>query len=480
MADEQRRAAAIVTANAAPAGGAERPQLRANALGLVDCIGQSVANIAPTLTPALNIAVVAGLAGSGSWLGFLVATVAILFVALNISILSRRYTLSGSYFIYIGRTVGPLAGLIAGWLMIGAYLATTIAISVSEVLFLQNFLASLGLKAWMPNPYLAICGFVAIGGIAAYRDVRLSARFGLLLEIASIFILIVITGIVVFQRGTVIDARQLDLSALGYGGIMSSLTFAVFSFVGFESSATLARETRNPARNVPMAVTLSAMLAGLFFVAITYFMVLGIGDDTRALGDSSAPFIVMTERAGLTAAGTAMYFGALISGLACLLASINAASRLMFSMARYGYLADALTTVHRRHRTPAVAVVVSIAVALVGSLATLPLGALEAFGFAGTLATFGFLVVYFLICLAAPLDQYRAGTLKPRHLLVSGAGTLMMTFVIFGSLYPVPPWPQNLLPWLFLVYLAAGSAWFFRLTRRRPALTGAIGSDLES
>src|SRR5215471_14056112 len=130
------------------AGAADRPQLRANALGLVDCIGQSVANIAPTLTPALNIAVVAGLAGSGSWLGFLIATIGIMFVALNIATLSRRHTLSGSYFIYIGRTVGPLAGLISGWLMIGAYLATATAVSLSEVLFLENFMASLGLRAF--------------------------------------------------------------------------------------------------------------------------------------------------------------------------------------------------------------------------------------------------------------------------------------------------------------------------------------------
>src|SRR5213079_854046 len=107
------------------------------------------------------------------------------------------------------------------------------------------------------------CGFVAAAAIAAYRDVRLSARFGLVLEVASITILIVITAVVVFQRGTVIDPRQLDFTSLGYGGIMTSLTFAVFSFVGFESSATLARETRNPERNVGLAVTLSAMLAGL-------------------------------------------------------------------------------------------------------------------------------------------------------------------------------------------------------------------------
>src|SRR5262245_3999149 len=107
---------------------AERPHLRTNALGLVDCVGQSVANMGPTLTPALGIAVVVGLAGSGSWLGFLIATVGVFFVALNIATLSRRHTLSGSYFIYIGRTVGPLAGLAAGWLMIGAYLVTAIAV----------------------------------------------------------------------------------------------------------------------------------------------------------------------------------------------------------------------------------------------------------------------------------------------------------------------------------------------------------------
>src|SRR5262249_56342783 len=127
-------------------------------------------------------------------------------------------------------------------------------------------------------------------------------------EIASVLILIAITGIVVFQKGTVVDPRQLEFSGFGYGGIMSSLTFAVFCFVGFESSATLARETRNPARNVPLAVTLSAMLAGLFFVAITYFMVLGIGDDTRALGDSSAPFILMTQPAAPSPPRTAIYF----------------------------------------------------------------------------------------------------------------------------------------------------------------------------
>ena len=146
-----------------PAADSDRPQLRTNALGLIDCIGQSVANIAPTLTPAINIAVVAGLAGSGSWLGFLIASTGIFFVALNIATLSRRHTLSGSYFIYIGRTAeAGSPGLVAGMADDRRPISCPPSPSqLAEVLFLENFLASLGLKALMPSPYLAVCGFLA-------------------------------------------------------------------------------------------------------------------------------------------------------------------------------------------------------------------------------------------------------------------------------------------------------------------------------
>ena len=148
-----------------------RPGLRSDALGLVDCIGQSVANIGPTLTPALNIAVVAGLAGDGSWFSYLIATVGMLFVAFNIATLSRRHTLSGSYFLYIGRTAGPLAGLVSGWLMIGAYLMTAMAVIFSFLVFLRHFLESLGLGGHAPNEYAVVCLLVLGTGAAAYRDV---------------------------------------------------------------------------------------------------------------------------------------------------------------------------------------------------------------------------------------------------------------------------------------------------------------------
>jgi amino acid transporter len=72
-----------------PAVGA--PGLRRGCLGFLETIGQSVAGIAPTGTPAVAIAAIAAVAGAGTWLSFLIATVGMLFVAGNIATLAGRY-----------------------------------------------------------------------------------------------------------------------------------------------------------------------------------------------------------------------------------------------------------------------------------------------------------------------------------------------------------------------------------------------------
>ena len=100
-------------------------------------------------------------------------------------------------------------------------------------------------------------------------------------------------------------------------------------------------------------------------------------------------------------------------------------------------------------------------------------------GYTGTFATFGFLVVYLLISIVAPLDLSRAGIMRTRHLAVGVIGVLLMLFVFFGSLYPVPDYPYNLLPYLFAAYLAAGAAWFYIASKRAPRNADALLRDLE-
>ena len=100
------------------------------------------------------------------------------------------------------------------------------------------------------------------------------------------------------------------------GGVTSSLTFAVFSFVGFESAATLSKETRDPHIAVPRAIMISAAGVGLFFVVMTYLMILGMGGDTATLAASGAPFADLTAKVGLGWAAGIVYFSAMISSFA--------------------------------------------------------------------------------------------------------------------------------------------------------------------
>ena len=136
------------------------PGLRGGSLSLLETIGQSVANIAPAGTPALTVAVIVGMAGIGSWLAFLIATVGMLFVAGNIAALAGRHPLAGSYFVYIGRTLGPLAGMTAGWSMVAAYLGAGIASVIGGQIFLGYVLHAIGLGAVNPPGWLFDLTFV--------------------------------------------------------------------------------------------------------------------------------------------------------------------------------------------------------------------------------------------------------------------------------------------------------------------------------
>jgi amino acid transporter len=462
------------------AGEANRAKLRGDSLGFAETLGQSIANIGPTLTPALNIAVVAGIAGIGAWLSYLIATVGLIFVAANIGALARRHPQAGAYFVYIGRALGPLAGMIAGWSMLAAYLFTAIAVVIGAHIFLSDMLHALGLGALTPRPALFEIAFIGLIWACAYRDVRLSSRLGLALEALSLAIIVLITAVVVAKRGTVIDYAQLRISRLPIGRVMAALAFAMFSFVGFESAATLAKEARDPVRAIPRAVTLSAAAGGLFFVLICYCMMIGVGDQARLIGDSASPFAEVTRRAGLAWAGAIVYFSAIISGFACGLASINAMARMLFSMGRYEFVHRSMGTVHERYRTPHLAVTASCMFAAIAALALSHAAELDAFGYTGTFATFGFIVVYLLTCVAAPAELYRAGELSVRNFIAGALGIVLMAFAIAGSLIPVPSYPYSLLPYLFLAYLALGGVWYGVVSARFPHALSAIELDLEA
>src|ERR1700712_1043117 len=137
-------------------------ELKQSNLTIVEAIGQSVCSLSPTFTPALAVAVVGGMAGSVGWLVYLLATISLVIVGINIGKLAKRIPAAGSFFLYVSRTLGPSWGLLSGWAMLAAYLFTAVALTVATSIFFKDFTAAIGIKTVVPNAliYIAVSALV--------------------------------------------------------------------------------------------------------------------------------------------------------------------------------------------------------------------------------------------------------------------------------------------------------------------------------
>ncbi|RQS07321.1 APC family permease [Burkholderia sp. Bp8998] len=452
--------------------------LRHGSLGFSEVIGQSVANLSPTFTPSINVVAIAALAGTGTWLIYGLSTIGLLLVSLNIIVLASRVATAGSFFIFIARALGPMAGGIAGWGLIAAYTGTAMGVGAAGVVFVQNACAAWGFKVPSLAVYVVL---VALAWFLAARDIKLSSRLSLYIEAASV---VIVMGVLLYvfwlHPDHIVDHAQLTLQGTSSKGLAEAMVLGIFSFVGYESAASLGKESRNPLRVIPRAVILSLVLSGLFFMFVAYAMVVAYNGDVSKLGADSAVLMTLLTNVGASPLGPVFYLIASFSAFACVLASLNSASRLLFSMGRYQFVHRSMGMVHRTHQTPHYAVAFSAVVTLGVCLAMLGAGPLNTFGYTSTFATFGFLVAYFLISISAPIYLKKQGELKAINVVWGVLGAIAMIGAFIGSVYPVPDYPYNVLPYLFVAYMLVGVIWLMMLKMRSPQVLDRIEHDLET
>ncbi len=444
---------------------AESVGLARHKLSPVETLAQSFSSVAPTAGPTVLIPLVFALAGNGTWLSYLLATAAVLLVALNVSGFAVHSTSPGSLYAYTALVFRGSFGQLSAWSLLLAYVGTASAVCggfTSYASVLVRYLTGLNLP-----PVLLAAFAIGTATFVAYRDVKISARLMLWLEAISVTLITLIVLITLWRTGFHLDANQFELRQVSPGGIRLGLVLAVFSFVGFESATALGDEAQDPRRTVPRAVISSALFAGLFFIFCAYSEVLGFREAHQDLAQTTSPLHVLAERAGLAFLGPIIDAGAAMSFLACAISCITAASRIVLFMSHRNLLPAVFRKVHARNRTPAPAVLLVGAVSMIGPLLILERGAtgFDVNGWMGSLATFGFIVAYLLVCLALPVYLYRRDSLTAKAVVISSLAVLALLAALIGSLYPVPPAPYSYLIGIFFAYLVAGFAWSIKIGR---------------
>jgi amino acid transporter len=434
--------------------------LRTGSLSSLESLAQSIGNIAPTATPALVIPLVFGLGGNATWLIYLIATVGIFLVARNVNAFARHTASPGSLYAYTTTGLGPWVGLIAGWALLAAYAGTGAAVTGGFANYTNVFFKDfLGLEV---PPVALIAIAVGFSWLLAYRDIQLSTRTTLALEFISVGLILFILIATLLTAPTVVDRAQLDLEGVSADQIRLGLVLALFSFVGFESAASLGSEAKNPLKTIPRAVIRSAVLVGLFFIFASYVLVLGFHGEAQSLDKSSAPLHVLADKSGFGVLKHLIDLGAAISFLACTLASINAGARILFLLGHHGVFHSALGNAHSVNRTPHVAIsIVALATFIPAAVLALKgVAVFDIFGWIGSFASYGFILSYILVSLAAPIYLYRHHSLGVGAVLSSAAAIALLVIALAGNLYPVPDAPYNWLPYAFLGYLVIGALWF--------------------
>lgn len=447
--------------------------LKTNVLNFWEVLAQSIALISPTMTAALIIPLMFSTAGNAGWFAYAAGAVMALFVALNLNQFARRSATTGSMYNYSVTGLGPTGGALAGWSLIWAYTFIGCAGMTGFTTFAQQLLQTAGLSI-PPAPLFALCAFLC--WMCAYKDIRLSAILTLALEGISVALILVLIFTALGAKGFAPDMNQITLQGANLSVIALGVIVAIFSQVGFEAATAFGQEAKNPLKTIPLAVIVSLVVTGIFFVVVTYTETQWLANAKPALDKQTAPLATLAGLLHMAYFSAPIAFGAMISFFSLALSCMNSGARIMWAMGRHGSMHDLYATTHPENETPssAINVMASLEFVIPTCMCLGGMAVTDAFNDVGTLGAIGFTVAYVFISLAAPAYLKKIGEISAGAMAISAAAVILLVgTIVFGFFIPPPAPPTNYFPYLFIAYFLIGLVCFVRM-KNKPKIETMI------
>ncbi|HEX9038681.1 MAG TPA: APC family permease [Ktedonobacterales bacterium] len=472
-------------ATAKGAGAVAAPRLRQGALSLFDIATATMANIAPAMSFYFSSALITAAAGVASPLTIVFATIAIVLLGNTLAEFSKVIPSTGSFITFIGKTFGPIPAVTTTIVVsIGYIIAMASVINISggwTQIILQHYL-NINIP-WQPLTLL----FAIIVFLLMVRGIHLSTRWAGYFFLLEMAVLVIVSVAALVTNAGHLTLQPFNPAALtgGMAGLGLGFPVAVYMFVGWENSAALAEETKDPRRNVPKAIFASIALMAVSYLLFTYATVVGFNYDVKAMGADAVPFIALaTKISGVLA--FLGYIAGFTSTMGAMIAGSNSQSRLIFNAAREGLLPSFLARMHSSRQTPWASFLaffgISLAIVYIFGWNQDPV---TFFGEVATLGTILIALTYLVSNLALPVyyrrhhpDQFNV----VRHLILPLLGVVAIGFPLYGLVAPGQPSPFNLFPWISLGVVVVAVIYAVILTLRDPSIgdrVGAIVADRE-
>jgi len=457
----------------------EVPRLQRGALNLLDIATSTMANIAPAMSFYFSSALIASAAGIGSPLTILLAAIAIALLGNTLAEFSRSIPSTGSFITFIGKTFGPLMAVTTTIVVSLGYI-----IAIASVIDISGGWAQIILQKYLginiPWQVLTLI-FVGITFYLLVRGVHLSTRWAGYFFAFEMIVLLLVSVLVLVTHAARLSFSPFNPANIsnGLAGLGLGFPIAIYLFIGWENSASLAEETAEPRRNVPKAIYSSILLMALSYLLFMYATVVAFDYNVQALSASAVPFVDAAQKiSGILA--LLAYLAGFTSIMSSMIAASNSQARLIFNAAREGLLPSWMAKIHARRSTPWASFVVFFGVSLV--IVYVFGWTVDPVTFFGDVATLGAIpisLVYLVSNLALPVyyrryhpDQFSL----LRHLVLPILGVLAIGFPLWGLVQPGQPAPFNLFPWISLGIVVVALIYAAILTRRDRTLGDRVGS----
>jgi amino acid transporter len=268
----------------------------------------------------------------------------------------------------------------------------------------------------------------------------------------------------------------------GWGGVLGGMVFSILALSGFEAPAPLAQETRRPTTFIYLAIFTSLVIVGFFYIFMAYASALAWGTaNMAAFTPDSDPYDLLATKLWGQAGRWLILIAILNSALAVGMSCTNAASRVMYTMAQSGTLPAVLKKIHPIHKTPYVAVgVLQLLQIACFLLVGMIFGADKIFLCLGTIVALAVIFLYVLsnVALTVFIRREHSTNFKAwRHGIVPLVGSLLLLPVTVVTVWPIPKYPLNLMPYVFVVLMIVGFTVMKVLEARQPELLAQRSSD---
>ena len=435
-------------------------------------------------------------AGPSLMLSFVITAVVCGFTALCYAELASMVPISGSAYTYSYATLGELVAWIIGWDLIIEYAIGNVAVAISWAEFFNRLLRNLGIHVpdWLTSNYrtateetlanapsimgipivfnILAFGIVALITVVLVWGIKESSNFNAIMVLIKILVLLFFVGLALYyvSPATMVEHWQ-PFQPQGWMGTLTGAAVVFFAYIGFDAVSTVAEETKNPARDLPIGI-----IASLIVCTVLYILVAGVFTGmvpwetvrgwTSAQRGESLTMALETVAPQALWQNTVIAFGSVVAHTAVLLVFQLGQPRIFFSMARDGLLPSTFASVHPRFKTPHVTTIMTgVAVGGIAAFATVDEMV--------SLTNIGTLFAFMLVCLGVTVlrrkdpDRPRPFKVPLGPYLLPGLGAISCALLIYFL-------PEGSY-WRFVGWLALGLAVYFSYGYTRSGVGQRMG-----